>query len=186
MIASLTETLGEETPEFIIRNADIYIVQDQKFRLLVDSLTYYNEKQEYHAEGVEFYGYSIQGDELFEAQSGSAILFESTNDIELLEDVTLSVEEDGITIQGESFSWKDAIGEFSADPDSEIVITKTDGSNFKGKGFVVNEYTREIQFSSSASGVIASQQASEEEDSAEQDSEGQDPEEQGSEEGSTQ
>lgn len=152
----LSIELDSDTPELIIYEGVIRQVAEQLRIITVEEAAFFtsDNRQEIKKASIEEYKDEQVS---LRAQADEVSINSETNDARISGNISLRVEEEGITIFGDSFSWTDAGNKLESLSDAEVRIVKDDGSTITGRRIIIDGNSQSVVFEKGASGVLVTE-----------------------------
>jgi LPS export ABC transporter protein LptC len=172
-------------PDIIMRDVEYVRVRggDPVARFQAESAERYEDRQTMNLTNFLFDQFEDHGNEI--NASGSArdasVELDSGN-IRMNGDVRIAVDSEDITIETAGLEWRDKERLLSANPESPVEISRSDGTTFRGVGFSADTRSRTWEFSDGVSGSYVDEDDEETENEDENDEENAGEENQGEEE----
>jgi LPS export ABC transporter protein LptC len=157
---------GQGQPDVVMDDVEYVRVRkgDPLLRFRAEHAERYENKQTMELRNFSFEQFGGHGEEInAEGWAGSAFVELDSGNIRLDERVRISVDSEDIVIETGRLSWKDKEKILSGDAADEVIIRRSDGTNFTGRGFRADARGRTWEFSSGISGTYVHEDGEEEE-----------------------
>ncbi|MDR1618186.1 MAG: LPS export ABC transporter periplasmic protein LptC [Treponema sp.] len=141
-----------------VRNGDPLV------RFRAEHAERYENKQTMELRNFSFEQFGSHGEEInAEGWAGAASVELESGNIRLDDQVRISVDSEDIIIETDRLSWKDKEKILSGDEADEVIIRRSDGTNFTGQGFRADARNRTWEFATGISGTYVHEDEEEEE-----------------------
>ena len=144
----------EAIPDIMLSNLSerVYDKGDKILEFHSDSVKIFETRRIQEIEGLVFTQFDSEGAVAIQGSANFASRDIGSDDIRLSGDVSIYVTKDSSQISGDEFL-------FSPEQNliwspSEVVLVQDDGSQLRGRGFLVDLLLQELRFDSGASGVL--------------------------------
>ncbi|MDR0639275.1 MAG: LPS export ABC transporter periplasmic protein LptC [Spirochaetaceae bacterium] len=144
-------------PDIVMEDLDYVRVRSgsPQARFTADRAERYDRKRTMELSGVQFEQYNLATGELdAKGMAGSAEIELANGNVTLQNGIDLSVESEEITLETEWLSWDDGKRELKGKEESEVVIKKSGGTDFRGIGLSADVRSRQWEFASGAEGAF--------------------------------
>jgi LPS export ABC transporter protein LptC len=175
------ENENQGLPDVVMDDVEYVRVRngDPLVRFRAEHAERYENKQTMELRNFSFEQFGDHGEEInVEGWAGAASVELESGNIRLDERVRISVDSEDIVIETGKLSWEDEEKILSGDEADEVVIRRSDGTNFTGRGFRADARNRVWEFASGISGTYVHEDEEEEEaadtDEAEEEAAGED------------
>jgi LPS export ABC transporter protein LptC len=144
-----------------VRNGDPLV------RFRAEHAERYENRKTMELRNFSFEQFGGHGEEInAEGRAGAASVELESGNIRLDGQVRISVDSEDVIIETGRLSWKDKEKILSGDEADEVVISRSDGTNFTGRGFRADARNRIWEFASGISGTYVHEDEEEEEEAA--------------------
>jgi LPS export ABC transporter protein LptC len=150
------EASSEELPDIVMEGVEYVRVRNGNplARFKARSAERFDERQVMELRDFTFEQFETHGEELNAVGSaGRATVSLDTGDLQLRGNIRIDVESENISIETERLDWQDQERILSAGADQEVVMTRSDGTDFSGRGFSANIRDRTWGFDSGIRGA---------------------------------
>ena len=157
---------GQGQPDVVMDDVEYVRVRqgDPLLRFRAEHAERYENKQTMELRNFSFEQFGSHGGEInAEGRAGSAFVELDSGNIRLDEQVRISVDSEDVVIETGRLSWKDKEKVLSGDAADEVIIRRSDGTNFTGRGFRADARSRTWEFSFGISGTYVHEDSEEEE-----------------------
>ncbi|MDR1900378.1 MAG: LPS export ABC transporter periplasmic protein LptC [Treponema sp.] len=164
-------SMGDEIqgqPDVVMDDVEYVRVRngDPLLRFRAEYAERYEDKQTMELRNFSFEQFGSRGEEInAEGWAGAASVELDSGNIRLDDRVRISVDSEDVIIETDRLSWRDKEKVLSGEEEDEVVIRRSDGTNFNGRGFRADARNRTWEFASGISGTYV--QEDEEEETAE-------------------
>jgi LPS export ABC transporter protein LptC len=154
-------------PEVVMDDVEYVRVRkgDPLLRFRAEHAERYENKQTMELRNFSFEQFGSHGEEInAEGWAGAASVELESGNIRLGERVRISVDSEDVVIETDKLSWKDKEKVLSGDEADEVIIRRSDGTNFTGLGFKADARNRTWEFASGIGGTYVHEDEEEEEE----------------------
>lgn len=142
----------DEVPQVAVYGATMVIQRDTRIELTADYVATYSRRQEQEFSGLSFREFDQDGTIRLEGEAEGGTLDLRTEDVELTGRIRLFSSPDDATIESSYFFWNAEDRVLTAD-DSEVTITRGDGSEVQGAGLRVDGRRNLVEFTDGVRGT---------------------------------
>jgi LPS export ABC transporter protein LptC len=160
----------QDQPDVVMDDVEYVRVRkgDPLLRFRAEHAERYENRQTMELRNFSFEQFGGHGEEInAEGQAGSALVELESGNIRLDDRVRISVDSEDVVIETGRLSWKDKEKTLSGDEADEVIIRRSDGTNFTGRGFRADARSQTWEFSSGISGTYVHEDEEEEADAEE-------------------
>jgi LPS export ABC transporter protein LptC len=146
----------ESQPDIVMKDVEYVRIRDGDpvVRFQAESAERYEKRQTMELKNFSFEQFAARGEDLNAVgQAGAASVELGSGDIRMSEGVHITVDSEDITIGTPSLNWYDEPRFLSGDEQEEVVISRSDGTSFNGRGFSADIRNRTWDFSSKVEGI---------------------------------
>jgi LPS export ABC transporter protein LptC len=161
---------GRDQPDVVMDDVEYVRVRkgDPLLRFRAEHAERYENKQTMELRNFSFEQFGGHGEEIdAEGKAGSALVELDSGNIHLDDRVRISVDSEDVVIETDRLSWKDKEKILSGDGTDEVIIRRSDGTNFSGRGFRADIRSQTWEFSSGISGIYVHEDENDTEDTEE-------------------
>jgi LPS export ABC transporter protein LptC len=158
-------------PDVVMNDVEYVRVRngDPLLRFRAEHAERYENKQTMELRNFSFEQFGSHGEEInAEGWAGAASVELESGNIRLDDRVRISVNSEDVVIETGKLSWKDKEKILSGDEADEVVIRRSDGTNFSGRGFRADARNRIWEFASGINGTYVHEDEEEEAADAEE------------------
>jgi LPS export ABC transporter protein LptC len=160
-----TQTSAKDQPDIVMRDVEYVRVRggDPVVRFQAEAAERFEERQIMNLRDFSFEQFENHGDGVDAmGKAGQASVALDSGNISLEGGVIISVESEDITIETAGLDWRDKERRLLGTPSGEVSINRSDGTEFRGRGFSADARSRTWTFSSGVSGLYVEKDDDEE------------------------
>ena len=158
--------LDETRPDIVMENIEYVRIRggDVLARFQAEYAERYEKTQTMHLREFAFEQMEDRGETVnVEGTAGAARVFLDSGDMILSGGVIINIESEDITINTRELEWRDEEKSLIGASEEEVEITRSDGTQFTGRGLSANIRSRNWVFSGAVSGTYVEEDEEEDE-----------------------
>jgi LPS export ABC transporter protein LptC len=165
------QAASKDQPDIVMRDVEYVRVRggDPVVRFQAEEAERFEDKQIMNLSDFSFEQFENHGDEIDAmGKAGQASVALDSGNISLGGGVIISVESEDITIETSGLEWQDKERRLFGTPSGDVNISRSDGTEFNGRGFSADARSRTWTFTSGVSGSYVETDDDEDEEASEE------------------
>ncbi|AEF80187.1 LPS export ABC transporter periplasmic protein LptC [Leadbettera azotonutricia] len=158
---------SKDQPDIVMQNVEYVRVRggDPVVRFHAEDAERFEERQIMNLRNFSFEQFENHGDDIDAmGRAGQASVALDSGNINLGGGVIISVESEDITIETSGLDWQDKERRLLGTPSGDVNISRSDGTEFSGRGFSADARSRTWTFTSGVSGSYVEKEEKEAEE----------------------